>query len=455
MLIKKLEQAARFITYPVSLHKRDLRLYAHLSDNTTITSDKILRLELGDAVFADMGLKEDDLPHHQIHVKSIISDKAHGPLFRIFFSALAGGYVHDKRRGAYDPKKLNPEQEEKSFHSIFMNRVMFNPATQIGILLLLKDLGKLLVSAPLLFLKSVIINPVFTPLIISTARHVPVLHLFGLLRPFTDIIGHEHIHILQKIDLEEKRPPGSFDGIRGWHALARIPGAITQYLRNYAANAPHEVKADDYNPLENTFRKSARLTGPFRIVRTLDNIMSLGMAPYFRNDFEIQARLHTLLAHGARRWGQLPKTREDLWQALDSMGLPMPAEIRAELKEKLKTDFAAAASPFAAGPDIAGSLRRKANMAFAFDAVELQVAQRSLLRMPLKLEFWQVTLPYLYGHLLELYGQKEGRRMMGFNEAAGVPVIGDAVRAAQPPANDNAPAPMPKQEPPPPRYGLG
>src|SRR5690606_14076498 len=114
-------------------------------------------------------------------------------------------------------------------------------------------------------------------------------------RAAMDTIGHEHVHVLQVHD-ENK----------------------TGLLTTNTSKAKDLLSKAD-SPL-------------LGMANFLNACASLGTLPYLRNDAEIQARLHTVLAKGYRdRWQQLPATRHELWGALVSSGLNAPPAIRRAL----------------------------------------------------------------------------------------------------------------------------
>ncbi|MBU0800433.1 MAG: hypothetical protein KKA05_05450, partial [Alphaproteobacteria bacterium] len=219
-------------------------------------------------------------------------------------------------------------------------------------------------QAPLLFLMA-----------LTSLRNQPLTQIFTLpFRPAMDTIGHENIHVLQERD-------------------------------------PYETRTG-YNMFRNAFKKSAdrviETSALHKNIRGANNLLSFGLAGYFRNDYEIQARLNTLLTHNYARWGVLPQTKHQLWAALIDAGLRAPAEIHAELKNSNEE-----LSPFYK-PDLTSTFNRAAKQITTVHVAELNTAYWGLISADLKKDYWHNTLPYIYGHLAELCGDQAGLARMGY-----------------------------------------
>jgi hypothetical protein len=120
---------------------------------------------------------------------------------------------------------------------------------------------------------------------------------------------------------------------------------------------------------------------------------------YFKKGDEIQAYFHVALMAGYRQWGKMPQDQAGLWQALVSLGLKPPADIKAYL-EALPPD--APSRAFVKPVDGGRSGRN-----FMTIDSSLSDAGRKF--------FWRETLPALYGDLIEMYGDRHGRERFGLD----------------------------------------
>lgn len=193
-------------------------------------------------------------------------------------------------------------------------------------------------------------------------------------RSTLDILGHEHIHVLQK--------------------------------QNHPAN-------NSFDMLDDTVKHMflANMTPVGKGINKVDNIVTFGTSRYLINDCEVQARLHTIMVHGSKRWGSLPKNRHQLWAALHDSGLSMPSSIREEFDREefnnaIKNDFSNASRFWK--PELSDKFFRCIRKVFNPEVTELQSAQRSLYNESLRETFWRFSLPLYYGHLLALYGDRHG-----------------------------------------------
>jgi len=128
-------------------------------------------------------------------------------------------------------------------------------------------------------------------------------------------------------------------------------------------------------------------------------------------DVQTEVILHTIMTHGRQRWGRLPLTPHELWASLIDCGLTAPAKINDKLSSSSK-DSHLLFHRSGLSSYFNSSLRSITDKA----AAELNAATRAHILSDLKETFWTETLPYLYGHLLELYGDKNGRKLMGFDK---------------------------------------
>lgn len=210
------------------------------------------------------------------------------------------------------------------------------------------------------------------------ARIFQALTIFH--RPTYKIIGHEHVHILQ--------------------------------LNDENKTGVDMLKKNTLNDLTNA--------GPneFRLAHKFNNAASLGMMNYLRSDKEIQARLHTVMATGySKRWHQMPETQHQLWGALISSGLIAPKSIYDELKKSKDAGLERFYNP--RKHPVVQALSKMNGESFELNLVYLEIGDPAV-----KEKHWRENLPQTYGHLLELYGDANGRNRMSVvaDPAANKPV---------------------------------
>ena len=117
---------------------------------------------------------------------------------------------------------------------------------------------------------------------------------------------------------------------------------------------------------------------------------------YQRENMEMQARLHEVLADGYQRWGSLPQNREQFIIAMTNAGLAMPAQFSSHLQSSPSIEETAVVS----GPEKYGA--RTINELF------------ETLTDEGKDYFWREYMPRIYCDLIEMYGDKQGRERFGY-----------------------------------------
>ena len=184
-----------------------------------------------------------------------------------------------------------------------------------------------------------------------------------------NVIGHEHLHVLQK-DKGYDEPVTQIDL---WHRPF------------YRAAFAHVSQLICQHALPRVGYVSPKLI-------------------YLAADAEQQARLHTVIANRYKVCKKLPKTREELWLQLTDAGLRPPQFVVERLSQthqgqltKIQRD------PTPTTP----AYKYKA-------AAELNQINEFGQKIGLDRYLWDCVFPYLYGHLLELYGDRGGRTKMGF-----------------------------------------
>lgn len=127
---------------------------------------------------------------------------------------------------------------------------------------------------------------------------------------------------------------------------------------------------------------------------------TLGLFDELRDSTEIQARIHQIMAHGYQSWKQLPTSTEQFLVAMQSSGLRVPKEVMDTLDSS---------------PTLAEARRLFPPVASHPASGDINLVQYALTPEGQKI-FWNESMPALYGHLLENYGDGPGRARMGLGE---------------------------------------
>ncbi|MDD5587040.1 MAG: hypothetical protein PHY92_08835 [Alphaproteobacteria bacterium] len=119
---------------------------------------------------------------------------------------------------------------------------------------------------------------------------------------------------------------------------------------------------------------------------------------------EIQARIHQLIAHNYEAWGRVPGTRTELSAAMYQLGIRIPKALKASLLNTAEGQKALDAFK------VSGTFRRGRGL-----VRDINYGLRNRLKTKQGLSrFWTYGLPMMYGQLLEMYGDLNGRAKMGF-----------------------------------------
>ncbi len=123
-----------------------------------------------------------------------------------------------------------------------------------------------------------------------------------------------------------------------------------------------------------------------------------GNLGYLTRGIEIQARMHQLLSEGYQHWKVMPTTKEEVMISLKNMGVKPPKDIQ----EKLEAlpGYNEINEKFKYQPERVDRSTRGA-------ATQLNMAQNALTAEG-QTRFWGAALPYLYGDLIEMYGDRYG-----------------------------------------------
>ncbi len=144
------------------------------------------------------------------------------------------------------------------------------------------------------------------------------------------------------------------------------------------------------------------------IIAVSDNVFGLSAPGNYTKDREVQARLHVKLTHGYKRWGRLPANETELWAALIDSGLFAPRHIKEKVAKAAAEN--SEVKRFLKSP----KLFRLASALVCDSTAGLNVANAHYTKLGLRDYFWDIAMPYFYGQMLELYGDKQGKRKMDF-----------------------------------------
>jgi hypothetical protein len=358
---------------PLNLYARDREFYRRHGAGP-VSSRDIVAIEYG--TFPPKGWTVKDKPYQNrpVDIVTPLTDKENGPIKGLIYSVLTLGYVHSGK----NRKDISDGPEEKK-PQIALNKLIFSPVGQGGMLYIAKGMVTTLAAA------AATLNPLTVlgkmPLlaymcILTSLRNQPLTQILTLpFRPAMDTIGHENVHVLQTRDPYETRT--------GYNI----------FRNSFKERALEKIEASHVGNKARNF---------------MNNAFSFSLASYFMNDYEIQARMNTLLTHGYQRWGRMPETKHELWAALLDAGLRAPRSIHEELRNSTEdvSDFYK--------PGLTSSFNRAAKQMLAPHIAELNTGYWSLVLKDSKTDYWQRTLPYLYGHLAELCGDERGLLKMGY-----------------------------------------
>jgi hypothetical protein len=197
-----------------------------------------------------------------------------------------------------------------------------------------------------------------------------------------DTLGHEVVHSLQRLvaDPGSQSAPNSKATIWNDH----VGQEMNAILSMSETQEQTQLRQARYNEWINKGDHNADPSGP----------------DYFKREAEIQARLHSLLAHGYRTtWRRMPANRGELYEALEALGLDLPDSVASE---RASTDH------FGKVKHFAYSWRTLSELKIGIASLDFTPAQTEAM--------WKKLLPRHYGFLLELYGDWLGRERMGLGD---------------------------------------
>jgi len=359
-------------------HGREAQIRA-LYRKGNATSREILETEFGH--WPPNGINVTSTKHldKTVELKSHFEDNRSGAFDKFFNTVATLGYVYGKETMLPRSKKNDYGQADETifFNPVLMGTIGKAGAAFLAYTLASRFIADLSLTGALNFLLD---HELLSLMVFATSlRHLAITQIFT--HPFhsySDVIGHEHIHILQIHD--KKR-----------------------------AKTGYDMDQDHFKDMVTENSESFSRLKKFR--KFMDNVFSFGTSRYLLNDVEVQARLHTVMVHGYHRWGRLPENRQEFIAACVDSGLKVHPAIRKEadlLPQEVRNEFIK--------PGLTGAFMRAARDIISNEVGELNAAHRAIMDENLQYSFWDETLPYMYGHLLELYGDKKGRHKMGWTK---------------------------------------
>lgn len=208
-------------------------------------------------------------------------------------------------------------------------------------------------------------------------------------------LAHEHTHIRQGLQ--------SFSGIASTASSSIVLMPLEFIYREEKGLGKIRVL---FNRLSNNIDAMT----PFGLASLLGPHITLNIQEHGKNyihnylgtDEEMQARLHEILASGHAVWERMPSTKIELWAALYQCGLNTPKNIKDTLKNTEEGQQALQNFPSnSVLRDTIASTVREFNLVYGYAGNEKGRAH-----------LWNHAYPYLYGNLLELYGDDLGRERM-------------------------------------------
>ncbi len=221
-----------------------------------------------------------------------------------------------------------------------------------------------------------------------------------------DTVTHEFAHVLQMRRL-------ALRGISNYNLYRREAAPIGEHLP--PENLEHSLRALLPNAQDSPDEKSAKAKERLH---------------YLLDPCEIQARLHVCVTDAYRRIGHLPENITQFYALMQQQGFQLPPALALEVAQTARLQAGAA---FWQGFNKAGTSWKQ-----HYNAADLTELFAEVGKNPeASTQMWQNVLPYLYGDLLELYGNPEGKRQIGielYNDSALPRPIEPTVELPQPAA---------------------
>lgn len=199
-------------------------------------------------------------------------------------------------------------------------------------------------------------------------------------RSFSSTLAHEHAHTAQFYERDD-----------GWPSA--FNNNNTQFLHiNRGGNGFAAGIGRLYQKLNRA-----------SMDRQAQKITTSKVSDYLANEYEIQARMHEVLAIGYAAWQKMPENKTELWAALHNAGIRTPKNILKELKSS--EEGRQALKRFKCSRTLQENTRKTAK--------ELNFVDKYAGFADVRETLWRKAYPALYGNLLEHYGDRPGRARMG------------------------------------------
>lgn len=127
---------------------------------------------------------------------------------------------------------------------------------------------------------------------------------------------------------------------------------------------------------------------------------------YLAEDVEVQARFHEIITNAYSEWGRVPNTPTEFFAGMHQAGMKMPPSIMNELSGT--QEGRAALETFKLGTIAKESVKRPVDLLNAVHEYAKACGAEEAL--------WKEKYLYIFGHQLELYGDKMGRERMDMGE---------------------------------------
>ena len=180
-----------------------------------------------------------------------------------------------------------------------------------------------------------------------------------------------------------------------------------QALLDFIALAEQEDRSWKASILNDWLNNQSPLKRDFtHLKQTFDAILTLMPRSYFSSDYELQARLHNIIVRGYPAWGKIPENKDELYLALQDMGIKSPQIVGKYYKDP----------EFKELKEIFEKHRGQGLGYFSAPNAEMNIGLNSFNSPEILEMYWRDCLPALYADLLVKYGDKNGLKKMGYGE---------------------------------------
>lgn len=206
-------------------------------------------------------------------------------------------------------------------------------------------------------------------------------------------LAHEHIHRLQ--DFERKI---------GWSST--YEGMRTQFIKEPVRGGGVQ------GGVKRLYQKFCQAVTERGHKRRHGGATDLRVGDYHCREMEMQSRLHEILVSGYASWQRMPQNKIELWAALHNLGLNAPPTVMETLKNTPKG--VSALKTFACEWELRSDVYNK--------VTDLNTVGDYMVFNGRREAAWENLYPYLYGNLIEHYGDSQGRARMDLGSTPRVPL---------------------------------